>query len=56
MSKELNNDTIKEFLEDCLASDDAITDFGYLLIPSDPRLNDEALSYIKDRFHDFVNP
>jgi len=50
MSKEINDETLKEFIQNHLS----VTDFGYLVIPNDARLNDEALSNIKQSFKDFV--
>jgi|TARA_R110000744_G_C18898595_1_gene508924 hypothetical protein len=51
MKKQLNDDTIREFLKNQIDTD--ITDFGYLLIPKDSRLNDEALMHIKDKFYTY---
>ena len=53
MSKPINNETLKEFLKHQIEIDD-IEDFGYLIIPSDEILNDEALSYLKEKFKEFV--
>ena len=50
MAKEVNDETIKEFI---LVHLD-VTDFGYLVVPDDARLNDEALSIIKSKFKEFI--
>jgi hypothetical protein len=52
MIKPVDNNAICEFLMSQVAGD--VTDFGYLLIPSDERLNAEALSLIKDKFKTFL--
>lgn len=52
MSKEIDDRAISKFLLAQAAKD--VTDFGYLLIPSDERLNDEALSHIKDKFKAYL--
>ncbi|MGH1470140.1 MAG: hypothetical protein ACRBCS_03045 [Cellvibrionaceae bacterium] len=51
MGKEINNDTISEFIKNHLS----VNDFGYLVVPDDPRLNDEALSNIKRAFREFIS-
>ena len=48
----VNIETVREFIADQLNGD--MKDFGYLLIPEDARLNDEALSYIKKSFSEFI--
>jgi len=48
--REISDKTIKEFLQSQL---DDVEDFGYLLIPDDGRLNDEALCNIKSKFKAF---
>ena len=50
MMKEINDDTLLEFIGEHLN----IEDFGYLIIPDDARLNDEALSKIKADFKEFL--
>jgi len=50
--KELNNETIEQFLTECV--DDIIQDFGYLVIPDDRQLNDEARCHLRDKFNAFV--
>ena len=50
MTREINDSTIYEFIADKLD----ITDFGYLVIPDDARLNDEALCNIKKKFKEFI--
>ena len=50
MSKDINEETIKEFI--ALHLD--VNDFGYLVVPSDERLNAEALSVIKEKFKAFI--
>ena len=49
----ITNETLQEFLEDQSKRD--CTNFGYLLIPKDARLNEEARSYIKADFEIFCN-
>ena len=49
--KDINDETITEFITEHLD----VTDFGYLVIPDDPRLNDEALSKIKQDFKEFMS-
>ena len=46
-----SNEEIKEFINDHLDPND----FGYLVICSDPILNDEALSKIREDFKKFIN-
>ena len=48
--KEINDSTIHEFIVNKLD----IEDFGYLVVPDDARLNDEALYNIKKKFKDFI--
>lgn len=48
--KELNDDTIRHFIMNNLS----VKDFGYLVVPDDARLNDEALSIIKRKFKEFI--
>jgi hypothetical protein len=50
MSKEINEETIKEFIVNYLD----ITDFGYLVVPDDERLNSEAMSIIRAKFKAFI--
>ena len=52
MSKKVDDRAISDFLLDRAMSD--VTDFGYLLIPEDARLNDEALSNIKRKFRAYL--
>ena len=47
----ITNVTIANFLIKQCESD--VEDFGYLLIPDDARLNDEALSNIKKKWKQF---
>ena len=53
MSLEITDEAIKIFLSQCVETND-IQDFGYLLIPDDARLNDEAMCVLKKKFKDFV--
>lgn len=53
MSRDLNEETVRDFIKFCIESDDT-DDFGYLLIPDDERLNNEALSILKTKFKTFV--
>jgi hypothetical protein len=53
--KEKNAETVKEFLETVLKNEKLLNDFGYLLIPDDSRLNDEALCNIKKKYDSFLN-
>ena len=48
--KEINDTTIREFIADKLN----VTDFGYLVVPDDERLNSEALCNIKNKFREFI--
>ena len=48
--KEINETTLREFITDKLD----IEDFGYLVVPDDARLNDEALHNIKKKFKEFI--
>lgn len=50
MAREINDDTLIEFIRDHLD----VQDFGYLVVPSDERLNDEVLSKIKRDFKKFI--
>jgi len=52
MSKKVDNTAIASFLLSQAAKD--VTDFGYLMIPNDAMLNDEALSHIKDKFKAYL--
>ena len=51
MAKEINDNTITDFINGHLN----IEDFGYLVVPDDPVLNDEALSKIKQDFREFID-
>lgn len=51
--REMNEETLKLFLEHMAKSEDMITHTGYLLIPDDERLNAEALSGLKSAFREF---
>ena len=51
MSKIIDDDAVKFFLMNQL---DDVTDFGYLLVPTDERLNLEALSSLKSKFRIFM--
>lgn len=51
MSEQITNEDIAEFLK--IQSTEDVTDFGYMLIPNDARLNDEAISNIKDKWKAF---
>jgi hypothetical protein len=48
--KEINDSTIHEFIVNKLD----IEDFGYLVVPDDARLNNEALCNIKKKFKEFI--
>lgn len=50
MSKEINEETIKEFIVNHLD----VNDFGYLVVPDDERLNSEAMSVIRTKFKTFI--
>lgn len=50
MAREINDEAIKEFIQTKLS----VQDFGYLVVPDDVRLNDEALSIIKRDFREFI--
>ena len=50
MAREINDEAIKEFIKTKLS----VEDFGYLVVPDDARLNDEALSIIKREFKKFI--
>ena len=52
MSDKVDNEVIATFLREAI--DDDVNDFGYLLIPNDARLNDEALSNLKAKFRKFL--
>jgi len=49
----ITNETIIDFLIDQARGD--VTDFGYLIIPDDDRLNAEALSLIKKKWKVFID-
>jgi len=51
---ELTNETLKSFIEYHLNDEGFITDLGYLLIPDDARLNDEALCNLKLKFRAYA--
>ncbi|MCK5617017.1 hypothetical protein KAR91_84930, partial [Candidatus Pacearchaeota archaeon] len=50
MAKEINDETIKYFIENHLS----VEHFGYLVVTDDARMNEEALSYIKQDFREFI--
>ena len=52
---QLTNEMIRAFLVASMKSDNDISDFGYLLIPDDERLNAEAMSHIKRKFREFID-
>ena len=54
MTRPLDNETIKQFLLTQADTECCLENFGYLLIASDVRLNDEALFNIKRDFKEFV--
>jgi len=51
----ITNEILKQFICDSLQDDSFITDFGYLVIPDDGRLNDEALCSLKFKFKDYID-
>ena len=55
---ECENNTIKVILEkavqEFITNHLSVVDFGYLILPSDDRLNDEALSNIRRKFKSFL--
>jgi len=57
MKTNITNDEILAFIEESIHNDveSFINDIGYLLIPDDPRLNDEALCNLKKRFRKHFN-
>ena len=52
MSEQITNEVIAEFLK--TNADALAEDFGYLVIPSDSRLNDEARSKLRKRFVEYT--
>ena len=48
--RDINDETLKEFIAKHLD----VTDFGYLVVPDDERLNSEAMSIIKRKFKEFI--
>jgi len=49
---DITNTDIENFLLEQAQGD--VTDFGYLLIPEDARLNDEALCNLKKKFKTYM--
>jgi len=52
VGKQVTKEVIKTFLTD--NAEDIADDFGYLVIPKDPILNDEAQSHLRDKFFEFL--
>jgi len=48
--KEVNEETFRDFLDNKLD----LNDFGYLVIATDQRLVEEAVSNIRDKFNKFM--
>ena len=55
MFKDVDDDTIKNFLLSQAANEKALINFGYLLLASDEQLNMEALKYIRNDLEKFNN-